>query len=406
MKTVNRTVALQCVGFTLNVLTIFFIAKQLGSAGQGEYAWLRAMAYLIEAFLWFGLNNSITYFVALDRKEHGEYILKTCGYYLIFLMITSLFTLTVYNIFSEIDAIRIAKIILWIFTLGLVQILLKFLLGSQLFLSFNIIYIVSTLLLFINVAILTYLDNLSISSVVFCHITSNIISFGLGIFIHRSIFSLWNIKLNFKITIIYSYLHVGFRSYISTLGYLALYRVDFYVVGYYLGLEILGLYSVAIYMIEAMQKIPEWLGMILTPKASNRDVNIRPTIIKYSIFVGIYVLTVFLFLLILNNFVQDWTSFIGLSEYSGVEEILPLLFPRVLFYSVMVIYAAFLAGKGYPLYHLFSGISAVIILSLLSFYLAPISGLNGIIGAGSIAFFVSLTIIVLGFWNWTLPSQK
>ena len=141
---------------------------------------------------------------------------------------------------------------------------------------------------------------------------------------------------------------VGFRGFISNLAALLLFRLDLFLVGYFLSLKEVGIYSIALFGAEMVTKIPGWSASILTPMvASNEEGHVRRTVyLFYSATIIALLLGVFFVLGIMAfpNFISNLAG----KDFTGVEICLLLLLPRVIMQSGVGILAANLAGKGYP----------------------------------------------------------
>ena len=191
--------------------------------------------------------------------------------------------------------------------------------------------------------------------------------------------------------------NVGFRGFISSIATLLLFRLDLFLVGYFLSLKAVGIYSIALFSAEMVTKIPTWSAAILTPMvANNESGHIKRTIYLFYSAIIFASLLGLLFLLGILNFSNLISNLIG-KDFTGVETCLLLLLPRVIMQSGVGILAANLAGKGYPWYHPIGCAVPLVILVLLDIVLIPRLGINGAALGNSLAYISAFIILWVGF---------
>ncbi len=190
---------------------------------------------------------------------------------------------------------------------------------------------------------------------------------------------------------------VGIRGFISTISALLLYRLDLFLVGYFLSLKEVGIYSIALFSTEMLTKIPAWSAAVLTPMvAGNVKEHIKHTIyLFYSAIIGTFFVGL-IFLLTIAIFSNFISNLIG-KDFEGVEICMLLLLPRIIMQSGVVILAANLAGKGYPWYHPIGCAIPLVLLILLDSQLIPLLGIYGAALGNSLAYISAVIIFWRGF---------
>jgi O-antigen/teichoic acid export membrane protein len=173
--------------------------------------------------------------------------------------------------------------------------------------------------------------------------------------------------------------------------------VDLFIVGYYLSLKEVGIYSVALFSAEMITRVPYWAAGILTPVvASNEEGNVKKTVYMFyasiivAIGLGILIISVLLFL---PGLIPKMTG----KDFQGAEILIFLLLPRVVMQSGVGILAGNLAGKGYPFWHPLGTITGLILLVPLDMILIPRLGITGAPIGNSLAFVSTFVIFVIGF---------
>ena len=196
---------------------------------------------------------------------------------------------------------------------------------------------------------------------------------------------------------------VGFRGFISNIAGLLLFRIDLFIVGYFLTFKEVGVYSIALFSAEMVTKIPCWSAAILTPiVASNEKGHVRRTVYLFYTSIVLALLLGLLFIVIVSVFPDFISNIIGI-DYKGVEICLLLLLPRVIMQSGVAVLAANLAGKGYPWYHPMGCIVPLLLLILFDFMLIPRLGVYGAALGSSLAFISSVIIFWIGFKKYNTP---
>jgi O-antigen/teichoic acid export membrane protein len=404
-----RTIFFQGINFSLQVVFALLTARLLGIEQQGTYALIRTSAFLAESLIWVGLSSAITYFVAKDFNKYHDIILNGCMWYLFLFSIiaTGIVTLLSPSIFSQgISKELIFLSILWTMSIGSIQIFQKIFLGQRRYGAYNSISLAATFLLYPILYLIHKMYGLNLISVISCHFLANILSLTLAIYLHR--FWTRRIKLSELMNkkIIGALYKTGFKGFSSSVTFLILYRCDFFFVGYFLGRNVLGLYSIAVFVVESIQKIPDWMAIILSPKvtANLHDANkltrkyLWPSV-GYSIMNGIALLG-------MHQFGFRFIEILLGQEYRGAENIVVMLTPKAVLHATMVIFAANLAGKGYTYYHPLAGLLSLVALVTIDFVLIPLAGLKGAIVGITFSYIIATTVMGLGTLKTCYKNNK
>jgi O-antigen/teichoic acid export membrane protein len=182
-------------------------------------------------------------------------------------------------------------------------------------------------------------------------------------------------------------------------AFLALYRIDFFFVGHFLDSSALGRYAVAVQLIEAVQKGPDWMATTLAPLiAAGRQGGARLTHrIAAASVAAVAVCGVLVVVL------KPWEAVILLHTlgdgYAGVSDLLILLLPRAILHAIMITYAAYLAGHGYSLFHPLAGAVGVAVLIGIDMAFVRTHGLSGAIAGITTAYLAATVVMVVGFRN-------
>jgi O-antigen/teichoic acid export membrane protein len=396
MREAIRVIAFQWINFGLQVLFMLLAARMLGPAGQGGYALVRTSVYLTETLMWLGLNSGLTYFVAVNFERYHHPLIKTCLFYLAFIVSLGtpilLIVLPHFNVAASLVLLGVS----WVMTLGMLQLFLKVFIGQRRYDLFNYINLLTSALTLILFATYQALSPISVLGVILCNIVGNFAGILCAVGAHwkhlRRLISGSNIDL----TAIKEFYRIGLKGYISSVAFIVLYRVDFFLVGYFLGARTLGLYTVAVFVIEAIQKVPDWLGMILGPKVSAGMDQSGIVTRKYVVASTASVVGVAVLLSLLHGLRINYIQFLLGGKYDGVEPIILWLMPKAILHAIMVIYGGNLSGKGYTLYHPLAGAGSLLTLFIVDLLLIPSYGLWGAIAGITIAYCVATVVMVQG----------
>lgn len=404
MKDTLRVVVIQGVIYGLQVVFILLAARILGPASQGHYAVLRTSVYLIELVMWYGLTSGIVYFIASDFKKYHDLLLNIAVAYIAFSFLLGL--LIVKHLFPcfGFPAETGYLVVLWVSTLALLQIFQKLFLGQKRYRLYNNVYIINSLALFFTLFVYWMRGPVTLESILYCNIFSNIASIGYAFLSHRRYLVDFKISFRINFDILKELYRVGLKGYFSGIAFLVLYRLDFLFVGYYLGSRVLGIYTIGVFIIESIQKVPDWLGLILPPKVASGLDDTGKLTRRYVVVSFVFMIFVGAIIYVLNILHFEYVVFALGDKYRGVENIVLLLFPRALLHGAMVIYAANLSGKGYTLYHPLAGAISLVVLLIIDSLLIPQYGLHGAIIGITTAYCCATTIMILGYRKYAVEN--
>jgi len=406
-KLIRLTVFFQALGYLLQFGAFFLFAKMLGAENQGILTIFRASGQIVASLLLFGLPGGIVYFVGKDR----DLLLPVLGNCVkLFLVVFPLLALFLYIL--PIDKLPkvyligkyIPYLLVFVFFLSFFGIFQLSILSLKKYLYYNLFAFGAGFIMFgfsvsiwftpdiynkLNLAIIAYLVTYGL-----------MFTYGAALIFNEN----GKVKNRKKWLPFVEQFKVGFRGFISNLAGLLLFRLDLFLVGYFLSLKDVGVYSIALFGAEMVTKIPGWSAAILTPMvASNEGGHVRRTVyLFYSAIIIALLLGVFFVLGIMM--VPDFVSNLIGKDFTGVEICLLLLLPRVVMQSGVGILAANLAGKGYPWYHPGGNIAGLIFVVLLDLLLIPRYGIAGAALANSLGYGACLLINYLGFCKYNDTS--
>jgi len=399
-KLIRLTVFFQALGYLFQFSAFFLFAKMLGAENQGILTIFRASGRIIASLLLFGLPAGIVYFVGKDTDLFLP-VLRNCVK--VFLVVFPLLVLSLYIL--PIDKLPkvyligkyIPYLLIFVFFLSFFGIFQLSILSLKKYFYYNLfafgsgfiilglsvsIWFISDVYNKLNFAIMAYLVTYGL-----------MFTYGAVLVFNEA----RKIKNKGKVQLFWGQFKVGVRGYISSFGALLLFRLDLFLVGYFLSLKEVGIYSIALFGAEMVVKIPGWSASILIPMvASNEGGHVKRTVYLFYSAIIVALLLGLFFVLGIITFPHFISNLAG-KDFTGVEICLLLLLPRVIMQSGVGILAANLAGKGYPWYHPVGCTIPLIFLVLLDIILIPRLGINGAALGNSLAYVSALLIFWVGF---------
>ena len=403
MRETGKVLAGQALTFSLQLALMLLAARVLGPLGQGEFAILRTAAYLGESFLWLGLASGLTYLVAKDSARYHDPLLKASLGYLALAIVGIAVGLELVPQGSigrgglKVILDHRAALVWWLISLALLQSLQRVFLGQHRFALYNRLNIMNGVVVFPLLLALTHARGVSVAAVVEASILANAMTLAYAIWVHRAQLVPLFHSTSPMLPVMREAYAVGLKGYISAIAFLVLYRLDFFFVAYFLGSQLLGVYTVAVFGIETVQKVPDWLGVILAPQvASGRGADGR-LVRRYAAAAIGSVGVLGVLIAGCRRWESGWFRFLLGEGYEGVTAALVLLLPKALLHAVMATYAGYLAGRGYTIYHPLAGVAGLATLCAIDLVAIPRYGLPGAVAGITAAYLVATLVMAWGY---------
>ncbi len=398
MNRTLKTILVQGANFGLQVLFIFAAARALGPRDQGIYALVRTSVFLVESLMWLGLSSGLSYFIAKDFDRYHGPLLKLSLLYVLGLSVLGLALLPAARFFLGPEKFAGSWRLwvlsaVWVMSLTSALFFQKIFIGQQRFDRYNLATLVNTASVMLFLGVILWARRPGLTPLVLCHVASNVTALLVSIACHRKFLRPADFSAEVPKGFIRDVFRVGMRGYLSTIAFLLLYRMDFYFVGYFLGTSTLGVYSVAVFAVEGLQKVPDWLGMILAPKVASDPAAAGAVESKFMKMSFSYAV---LAAALAAVFVKGGALRVLGKSYAVSGPIILALLPRVILHSLKAIYAAQLAGRGYTLYHPLSGVVALAILAGVDAFLLRGHGIFSAVAGITFAYVAAVGIMAFG----------
>ncbi len=400
-KLIRLTVFFQALGYLLQFGALFLFAKILGAEKQGILTIFRASGQIIASLLMFGLPAGIVYFVGKHRELFIPVLTNCVKLFLIVfsLLVLFLFILPIEKLPKVFSTDKyIPYLLAFVFFLSLSNIFQLSILSLKKYLYYNLFAFGAGLIIFVF-SILIWVSP-EVNSKLNFAITAYIVTYGI-LFIYGAIliFNQTRKIRNKEAKQSFSgQIKVGLRGFISGIAALLLFRLDLFLVEYYLSFKEVGIYSIALFGSEMVTRIPGWSAAIISPMvASNEGGHVRRTVFLFysAMIIALFLGSLFIMgIIIFPGFISDLAG----KDFAGVETCMLLLLPRVIMQSGVGILGCEFGRQGVPLVS--SGrmyCSAYFSCYYLDMILIPRFGVNGAALGNSLAYISAAVIFWVGF---------
>lgn len=377
------------VVFTFVALVV--IARGLGPNGQGEYSFLVQLVRTAFYFFSFGIPSAFIFYLGRHQEKYSE-ITKTFFYFyflITFLALGFSYMFAVLghkSFFSGISntelLIALSTIPLW-FGNSFLAAIYK---GQEQFRQLNLNNISQPVVMLIGVAILFIMDRLNVEAAVIVYLISNAINLFLNLFY----LDLSNLKTNFSHTqvdksILKKTIPYSFKTYVGNISEFLIYKSDIYIIAFFLSKAELGIYVIAVNLVERLWTFSEPISSVLFSKLVNLKSEEKRN------FFTIYTLQ--------GTFLISITGAIGLYLFGAlfikvffgenyIESVtyLYILLPGVVLQSMGLVMKKILGARGYPGTNALSLLFCLILNVALNIILIPEIGVRGAAISTTIAY--------------------
>lgn len=389
------TVVRQVLSIVFGLLAMVIIARVLGKSGQGQYTLAILLPTLLFTLLNSGLSISTVYFLG-QKKYTDEEIYSTNLFTSFLLSLVSIATGFVIIFFfkdyffenlSSKLLLYTLLIIPLIFTQKNLQTIFQ---GKEDFEKFNLIVILNQLgLLLFSIVFVWFLD---------LGVYGAVLSFGMSQFL-MLVASFYFLKTSYglfwpkKVSIDFAKesFKFGLKGHLSNVLSFFNYRIDMFIIAYFMDDVAVGVYSVAVLLSERIWLISQSVSSVLFARVanlSNDDVRNRFTSIasRNTLFIT---LIGGLFLAVISKWFIE--LFFGMEFVGSVQPFLYMI-PGVVIFSMSKVLANDFIGRGYPEINTYIAFVTALTNFGLNIWLIPIYGVNGAAIATSLSYILDAII--------------
>ena len=414
LKNIISTFFTHSLSLLLGIINSVLLARFLGVEGKGALAILLAFIALFTVFLNIGLPSAVTYFIS-NKKFQINKIFYT-GIILVVLLSILFVMILLFNnniiksflIPSHFQVLKFEIILGLLFFFKFFNSFIRAIfLGIQIIIKLNKIDIVFQILSTAVYVVLFYAliveNNTSVFERLFFLLLIQLI-----ILILNSITNLLILiredKMRFGLEILNKseikfFLSWGGIAYFANFFQFLCYRLDFWFVEFYSGLEALGIYSLSVNLIQIFWLLPNSISVVLFPYLSeknNTKLKEEKTLILGRI---IFTMLAFIGTIALITSSLLITFFYG-KDFASSSSVFNILLISSVPYGLITVYSSFLAANGMQIKNMrasFLGLISTIILDVL---MIPKYGIIGAAFASSISYFLTSIYVIFTMKNY------
>ena len=397
------TVVRQLVGIALGMISAMIISRTLGVEGQGKYALVVLLPNVLYTIFNMGIAPATVYYIG-KKKFALENVFKmnlllALVLSLVTIIVGILFIVFFHEQFYESVPLQAMCMILcvlpFLFLNKNLQVIFQ---GREQFEKFNIVVILNQAgLLLFSTLFLLVLDFELVGALLAFILTQILMLLGVFYFLRTEFqlrLSSGSISIDYlKASIVY-----GMKGHLSNILAFINYRIDLFIIAYFLNDAAVGLYSIAVSIVERIWIVSQSVSAVLFARVSNLSTdqeraNFTAIVSRNVMFISLLA-GGFLF------FLGGWiiTTLFGEAYTDSITPFLYLI-PGVVLLSYARILSHFFAGIGRPEINTYVASFTTLLNISLNIYLVPKFGVKGAAIATSITY-ASNMIIKSTIFGW------
>ncbi len=396
-KNSTITFSSQILIFVLGLATSIILARALGPKGRGIYTLIILIPTIMLRLGSLGIEVANVYFTGSKKYKIEDIVSNSLLSSILlgsilFLLFFNIYHISIFQNFLKSNQLK--DIYLWFAVLAIPFSLLSeylgnIILGKEEIITFNKINILRAVFNLMVIMILLLIFKQGIFGVIIAYFLTSIFTALLVIFFikkYTKINFYYNGKL-FKDTINY-----GIIAYFSNLTTFLNYRLDMFLVAFFLSPIEVGYYSIAVGIAERIWMLPNSISTVLFPRISSientKANNLTPRVARHTFFI----------ILIISLIIAVLAKLLIKILFGDVflPAILPLLIllPGIISISVAQIICTDLVGRGKPKYSLYSSVISLGVNIPLNLWLIPRWGISGAAFASTVAYIMGTLVII------------
>jgi len=395
------------ITFITRVITAIFgiiitiiIARTLGPKGQGIYSLAVLLPTTLLLFTIFGLNVSSIFYIGKKKYSPKEVFGQNIIFSFFLSILTILIGLIIVFFFGEKLFPGVEKIYLFlaIFLIPFnifFDFVISVLLGMQKIKKYNLLYLFQSFLFLFLVVIL--ISGLKFGITVI--ILAQIFSFAfIGIFLFFiTKKEVGGLLLKFNKNYFKDAFSYGVKNYLGEIFGFLHYRVDLFLINFFINPIAVGFYYVAVKLAESIIFISQSAATVLFPKVSSENDSKKlkeftPLVCRNVLFISFFVA------LVLFIFSQGIIKLFYSEEFLNSVRPFQILLMATIFIAGWKILGTDISARGKPMLKTYTSGSSVILNIILNIFWIPKYGIVGAAWASLISYFV-MFISMLFIYN-------
>jgi O-antigen/teichoic acid export membrane protein len=394
------TFSAELLSFVFGLAASILLARVLGPSGRGTFALLMLIPTMMLRFGCLGIEAANVYFTG-SKKYHLKDIVSNSmlsSALLGSVLLVLLALVSRCETFSHfLQSNKIVSIYLWMMALTVpvslvCSFLKKVLLGSGRIIAFNQLNVAQ--ILFYLVAVILFLPVLKkgLWGVVLAYAFSVLAAGAMTVLFVRK---LTKISFAFKRKLFVDAARYGLKAYIANLAQFLNYRLDMFLVAFFLTPEQVGYYSLSVVLAEKLWMFPTAVSTVLFPRISamnDTEANgLTPRVARHIFFM------MFILAMLCAALGRPAIKILYGSAFLPAVVPLLLLLPGVVALGGTEVLTSDLAGRGKPQFATYAAVTSLLVNIPLNLVLIPRWGISGAAFASTAAYLVATLIVMVSF---------
>ncbi len=374
------TLIRQVLSIVFGLLATMIIARVLGAEGQGKYTLAILLPTLLYTLLNSGLSSSTVYFIGKGKYTDDEVYSTNLLSSLLLSAFSMIFGGVIVLFFKEYFFEGLASQLL-LYTLMILPLIFlqrnlqTIFQGKEEFEKFNLIVILNQFgLLFFSFLFLYVLD-LGLTGAIFSFASSQMLMLFASFYFLRQSFGLLLPK-KYSIQYLKEGFTFGLKGHLSNILSFINYRVDMFLIAYFIDDVAVGIYSIAVLLVERVWLVSQSVSTVLFARVANLNTDLEKNRFTSLAARNTFFITFLggLFLAIFSH----WIIVILFGD-EYVNSIIPFLFmiPGVVIFSLGKVLANDFTGRGYPEINTYIAFVVALTNFGLNIWLIPAYGIKG-----------------------------
>lgn len=386
-KNILYSITSQMVMFIILMAFNLLASRILGPEAFGYYTLFLLIPFFLGRFGHLGLDAANAYFISDKTKEIN---LFWNSILLIIIVSGVLFFIVSIDFSYELNLFGIQSV--FIFSLIPLTIFSMFrtlfqslLIGKDRIALNSFISVFDATVPLIGLALLVFWGTLSANSLILVSLVGLFVtSFAIFYFVEKKGF------FDTDFVLLKNSIRYGSKSWLNNLANQMLYKVDVFFIGYFLGLKSVGIYAVAVILIEKSWYLSGAIGNAIFPKLKKLDDKSSCTLAISAAKIN-YVLSI-LGVLVICIFAEPIMLLLFGAEYKDSSDVLFWLAPGIVALSIPKVLISHLAAKNKLGVAVKASTTSMVLNVVLNIILIPFYGLIGAAIASSISYGVYFII--------------
>ncbi|MFA6200059.1 MAG: polysaccharide biosynthesis C-terminal domain-containing protein [Bacteroidales bacterium] len=401
IKKILHTLITKILSSGIGFLTIILISQCLGAEGKGEQSIFLFNIVLLLLFATLIGNSTLIYLT--PRHKFSELFFPSLTWLILSLLV-------LFVIFYSIPTIIIThpiELFLVALFASITEINTYVLIGNERVKDANNLKLISPIVSISFLFVLTLMHSFTSS---YYYVISLLLGYTLSLF--YGIYLLKDEYLNLKLPSLKHYkemfiklFHLGAVKQVGSIAQQMNARLSFYLLTFYCGKKVLGVFSNGISISEAVLMFGISLALVQYSKLSNTEDDAYAKRLSL-LMTKINILFTILALIFFSLLPSGVYSFIFGPEFSEVKQVIQVLSIGILFLSISSTFTQHFASKGNFIITTSASLIGLISTAVFGFWLVPIYGIWGAAITTVISYSITSFIEFYYFQKWTKTRLK